>query len=61
MLNKMIPFPCEIKITHSDFCYYSIYYSDKDRHSASLFLFNFFFISVIMTLGRMVLPRNLTG
>ena len=53
MPNKMIPFPTEIKITHSDFCYYGIYYSNKDRHSGSLFLF-YFFIAIIMALGRMV-------
>ena len=60
MPNKMIPFPYEIKITHSDFCYYGIHYSSKDRHSGSLFLFHFF-ISIIMALRRMVEPRNLTG
>ena len=38
MPNKMIPFPCEIKITPSDFCYYGIYYSNEDRHSGSLFI-----------------------
>ena len=43
MPNKMIPFPYEIKITHSDFCYYGIYYSNKDRHSGSLFLFYYFY------------------
>ena len=26
MPNKMISFPYEVKITHSDFCYYGIYY-----------------------------------
>ena len=48
MPNKMIPFPCEIKITYCDFCYYGIYYSNQDRQSGSLFL------SIIMALGRMV-------
>ena len=43
MPDKMIPFPYEIKVTYSDFCYYGIYCSNKDRHSGSLFfLFNFF-------------------
>ena len=42
MPNKIIPFPYEIKITHSDFCYYGIYYSNKDRHSGSLFFILFF-------------------
>ena len=51
MPNKMIPFPYEIKITHSDFCYNGIYYSNKDGQSGSLFLF-YFFISIIMALGR---------
>ena len=51
MPNKMIPFSYEIKITHSDFCYYGIYYSKKDRHSGSLFLF-YFFVSLIMALGQ---------
>ena len=49
----MIPFPYELKITHSDFCYYGIYYFNKDRQSGSLFLF-YFFIFMIMALGRMV-------
>ena len=53
MPNKMIPLPCEIKITHSDFCYHGIYYSIKDRQSGSLFLFHFF-ISIIMAFVRMV-------
>ena len=44
------------KITVSDSCSYSIYYSNKDRYSASLFLF-YFFISVIMALGRMVAKK----
>ena len=48
MPNKMIPFPQQLKITHFDFCYYSIYYSSKDRHSESLFF------CIIMALGRMV-------
>ena len=56
MPNKMIPFPYEIKISHSDFCYYGIYYSNKDKHSGSLF----FYISIIMALGRMVQLKNLT-
>ena len=38
MPNKMIPFPYEIKITHSDFCYYDIYFSNKECYSGSLFL-----------------------
>ena len=59
MPNKMIPFPYEIKITHSEFCYYGIYYSNNDRQSGSLF-FILFYCSVIMALGRMVQPRNLT-
>ena len=45
MPNKMIPFPYEIKLTHSDFCYDGIYCSNKDGHSGSLFLF-YFFISM---------------
>ena len=40
----MIPFPYDIKITYSDFYYYGIYYSNKDRHSGSLFVV--FFISM---------------
>ena len=43
MPNKMIPFPYQNKITHSDFCYSGIYYSSKDRQSESLFLFHFFY------------------
>ena len=53
MPNKMIPFPYEIKITHSDFCYFGIFYSNKDRQSGSLFLI-YFSIFIIMALGRMV-------
>ena len=53
MSNKMISFPYEIKITHFDFGYYSIYYSSKDRQSGSLFLFCYI-ISIIMALRRMV-------
>ena len=30
MPNKMVLFPYEIKITHSDFCYYGIYYPNKE-------------------------------
>ena len=55
MPNKMIPFPYEIKITHSDFCCYSIYCTiliEIDRAEA-FFLF-YFFISIIMALGRIV-------
>ena len=52
MSNKMIPFPNELKITHSDFFYYGIYYFNKDRHSRSLFCY-IFFISIIKALGRM--------
>ena len=59
MPNEMIPFPYEIKITHSDFCCCGIYYSNKDRHGGSVFLF-YFFILIIMALGRKVWPRNLT-
>ena len=33
MPSKMIPFPYEIKITHPDFCYNGIYYSNKQRWS----------------------------
>ena len=44
MPNKMIPFPYQIKITHFDFCYHSIYYSNKDRQSGSLFLFYSFYV-----------------
>ena len=43
MHKKTIPFPYEIKITHSDFCNYSIYYSNKDRRSGSLFILLFFY------------------
>ena len=53
MPNKMIPFPYEIKITHSEFCYYGIYYSIKDRQSGNLFSF-YRFISITMALERMV-------
>ena len=53
MLNKMISFPYEIKIAHSDFCCFGIYYSIKLRQSGSLFLFCFF-IAIIMALERMV-------
>ena len=45
MPNKMIPFPYEIKVSHSDFCYCSIRYSNKDKHSASLFFILFFYFS----------------
>ena len=45
MLSKIIPFSYEIKITNSDFCYYVVYYSNKGRHSGSLFSF-YFFISM---------------
>ena len=38
----MIPFPYEMNITHSDFCYYDIYYSNKDCHSGSSFFLIFF-------------------
>ena len=44
MPNKMIPFPYDKKITHFDFCYYGIYYSDEDRQSGSLFYFIFLFL-----------------
>ena len=53
MPNKTILFPFEIKIAHSDFCFYGIYYFNKDRPSESLFLF-FYFISIITALGCMV-------
>ena len=43
MPSKMIPFAFEIKITHFDFCYYGIYYSDKDRHNGSFFYLIFYF------------------
>ena len=43
----MIPFPNEIKITYSDFYYYGIYFSNKDRESGSHFLLCFF-ISIII-------------
>ena len=49
MPNEMILFSPEIKITHSDFCYYGIYYSNKDRRSGDLILF-LFFISILMAL-----------
>ena len=50
MSSKTIPFPYEIKITHSEFCYYgTIYYFNKDRRSGNLFLFLFF-----TALGRMM-------
>ena len=52
MPNKIIPFPYEIKIAHSNFCYYGIYYSNKDRRSGNLFLF-YFFIFIVMALERM--------
>ena len=39
MPNKMIPFSYEKKITQSGFCYYGIYYSNKDRQSGSLSYF----------------------
>ena len=52
MHKKMIPFPYEIKIAHSDFCYCSIYYSNKDWQSGSLFiLFFYFYYYVIRTHG----------
>ena len=55
MPNKMIPFPYGIKITHSDFSYCGIYYSNKDGHWIEWKpFFILFFISVIMALGRMV-------
>ena len=47
MPNKMIPFLFEIKITHSDFCFYGIYYSDKERQSGTFFLF-YFIISIFI-------------
>ena len=53
MPNEMIPFSFEIKITHSYFCYYGIYYSNKDGQNESLFLI-YFFISIIMALECMV-------
>ena len=53
MPNKMISFPYEIKIIRSDFCYYGIYSSNKDRQSGRIFSF-YFFISIIMALGRIV-------
>ena len=59
MPNKMIAFSYEIKIIHSDFCFYGIYNFNIDRQSGSLFLF-YFFISIIMALGIMVQLRNLT-
>ena len=43
MPNEMIPFSFEIKITHSYFCYYGIYYSNKDGQNESLFLIYFFY------------------
>ena len=45
MPNKMIPFPHEIKITRPDFCYYVVYYSNKDRQWKP---FNFIFLSIII-------------
>ena len=51
MPNKMVTFPYEVKITHSDFCFYDIYYSNKDCHGGSLFLLLF---SIIMAVERMV-------
>ena len=42
MLNKMIPFHYEIKITHSDFCYYGIYYSNKNRVEAFFYFILYF-------------------
>ena len=53
MPNKMIPFPYEIKITHSDLRYNGIFYSIKNRRSGSLFIF-YFIVSIVMALGRMV-------
>ena len=41
MSNKAIPFQNEIKLIHSDFCYYGIYYSKKDRQGGSYFYFIF--------------------
>ena len=55
--NKMIPFPNEIKITHSDFCYYAAWYIFTilikiDRVEA----FFYIFVTVLChyRLGRMV-------
>ena len=47
MPNKTISFRYEIKITHSDFCYYVIILIKIDTVKA------FFFI-IMMALGRMV-------
>ena len=43
MLNKIIPFPYEKKITPSDFSEYGIQYSNKDKQSGSFFYFIFHF------------------
>ena len=53
MPYKITPFSYEIKITQFDFCYYGIYYSNKDRHSESLFftLFFYFYYNGIKTHG----------
>ena len=56
MPNKMIPFSYEIKITHSDFCYYGIYYSNEDRHSGRLFLFHFI-VCITIALGHGVAQK----
>ena len=53
MPNKMIPSPFEIKIILFDFCYYGSFYSNTQGQSGSLLLF-YFFISIVMALGRMV-------
>ena len=44
MPNKMIPFPYEIKITHSDFCYYFVFtiVIKIDRVEAFFFFFNYY-------------------
>ena len=48
----MIPFPHQIKITHSDFCYYGIYILKKIDIVEAFFIS--FFASIIKALGRMV-------
>ena len=51
MPYKMIPFPYEIKITHSDFCYYMVFTFLIKIDTVEAF---YFFISIIMALRRMV-------
>ena len=53
MLNKLIPFPYEIKITHLISVTTVFTISIKSVAVEAFFLF-YFFISVIMALGRMV-------